>query len=307
MPMDIETHRQLGLDQPIAAEVNGRINGVVNDPAWDINYPPCPEAYPAASAPTGQVHKFSDWIGSQVYPATTRDLWIYTPAVKSSKPRHVIIFNDGAWHLSRKGSVRATHVLDSLHSQAEIEPTVAIFVTPGIPSHPVKGPIDSYDYPAAQRSLEYDSLTPNYGEFIFRELLPFAETELGIEISKQPEHRTMCGISSGGIAAFNVAWQYPDLCRRVLSHCGSFTDIQGGHNFPTLIRKTPGKPIRIYLQSGENDANTPFGDWALANQTMASAFAYASYDFKFEFGTGGHNLAHGGSVFADSLRWLWRQ
>ena len=187
MPMDIETHRQLGLDQPIAAEVNGRINGVVNDPAWDINYPPCPEAYPAASAPTGQVHKFSDWIGSQVYPATTRDLWIYTPAVKSSKPRRVIIFNDGAWYLSRKGSVRATHVLDSLHSQAEIEPTVAIFVTPGIPSHPVKGPIDSYDYPAAQRSLEYDSLGDAYARFLRDEIL--AEVGKKYSLSKDPANR----------------------------------------------------------------------------------------------------------------------
>jgi hypothetical protein len=24
------------------------------------------------------------------------------------------------------------------------------------------------------------------------------------------------------------------------------------------------------------------------------------------FGEGGHSLAHGGAVFADALRWLWR-
>ena len=27
---------------------------------------------------------------------------------------------------------------------------------------------------------------------------------------------------------------------------------------------------------------------------------------RFEFGTGGHSLRHGGALFADSLRWLWR-
>jgi hypothetical protein len=39
---------------------------------------------------------------------------------------------------------------------------------------------------------------------------------------------------------------------------------------------------------------------------MASALAWSGYDYRFEFGTGGHNLDHGGAIFADSLRWLWR-
>ena len=167
-------------------------------------------------------------------------------------------------------------------------------------------PVESYDPQAAQRSFEYDALTPDYGDFLFQDILPFVENELDIEMSQRPEQRTVCGISSGGIAAFNVAWQQPENCQRVISHCGSFTDIWGGHNFPSLIRKTDRKPIRAFLQSGENDANTPFGDWALANKAMASALTWASYDFKFEFGTGGHNLFHGGAIFAETLRWLWR-
>ena len=116
----------------------------------------------------------------------------------------------------------------------------------------------------------------------------------------------MCGVSSGGIGAFMAAWHFPDQCRRVLSHCGSYTDIWGGHNCPSLLRTNPRKPLRVFLQSGANDVNSPFGDWALANQTMASALAWAGYDYRFEFGTGGHNLHHGGALFADSLRWLWR-
>jgi enterochelin esterase family protein len=149
-------------------------------------------------------------------------------------------------------------------------------------------------------------MTPDYGDFLFRDVLPFAEKELQFEASDRPDHRTVCGLSSGGIAAFNVAWQHPEKCQRVISHCGSFTDIWGGHNFPSLIRKTDHKPLRIFLQSGTNDANTPFGNWALANQTMASALSWASYDFRFEYGTGGHNLSHGGSIFADTLHWIWR-
>ena len=46
------------------------------------------------------------------------------------------------------------------------------------------------------------------------------------------------------------------------------------------------------------------GNWPLANKEMAAALEFAGYDFQFEFGSGGHNLRHGGALFADTLRWL---
>ena len=39
---------------------------------------------------------------------------------------------------------------------------------------------------------------------------------------------------------------------------------------------------------------------------MAAALRFARYDHRFELGTGGHDLAHGGAIFPDTLRWLWR-
>ncbi len=305
MPTDAEIITRLGLDQSIAASVNGRENGVHNRPEWDAAYHPCEQAYPAPDTPSGTVQRFEQWAESNIYPGTTRDLWVYLPATKSDRYR-VVIFNDGAWYLGRKGPVRATHVLDVLHHQGDIEPTIGVFINPGNPDHKVLGPIDSYDDQSAQRSHEYDRLAPDYGRFVFQEVLPFVATQMGVNISDNPTHRTSCGISSGGIAAFMAAWHHPDQCQRVISHCGSFTDIWGGHNTPSLVRQNPAKPLRVFLQSGANDANTPFGNWALANKTMASALDWAGYDYKFEFGTGGHNLDHGGAVFADTLLWLWR-
>lgn len=92
----------------------------------------------------------------------------------------------------------------------------------------------------------------------------------------------------------------------MISHCGSFTNIRGGHNYPYLVRATPHKPIRVFLQSGENDGTTIFGDWPTANLAMDKALTYAGYDHRFEFGQGGHSLRHGGALFAETLRWLWR-
>jgi enterochelin esterase family protein len=121
-------------------------------------------------------------------------------------------------------------------------------------------------------------------------------------------------MSSGGICAFTVAWQRPEQFGKVLSHVGSFTNIasgqtlrEGGHNYPFLIRKAPPKPIRVYLQDGENDLNVVHGSWWLANLQMADALRFASYDYKFVSGQGFHSLDHGRAVLPDSLRWLWRR
>jgi hypothetical protein len=99
----------------------------------------------------------------------------------------------------------------------------------------------------------------------------------------------------------------------VLSWVGSFVNIasgptlrEGGHNYPALIRKTPKKPIRIFMQGGANDLDNQHGNWPLANQEMAKALAFAGYDFKFEFGNGFHSDRHGRAILPDSLRWLWR-
>ena len=132
------------------------------------------------------------------------------------------------------------------------------------------------------------------------------ELEKQYKITKDPKQRAICGISSGGICAWTVAWERPDAFQKVLSHVGSFTNIRGGHVYPAMIRKTDPKPIRVFLQDGEGDLDNAHGNWPLANQQMAKSLAYAKYDYRFEYGEGGHNGIHGGSILPDSMRWLWR-
>ena len=317
MGLDTHTHEALGLHNPPPVEANGHGNGdilqYVNHPG-DAPYHPCPEAFPGADVAAGKVTKFADWTQTRRYPDTLRDLFVYLPPGYSShsldpqQPLRLLVCNDGIGYLSRRGDVRATTVLDNLHAAGEIEPTAAIFVNPGRPQGQApKGMSPYYDKAMLQRSLEYDSMTPVYGEFLREDVLPFVSAETGAAFSEDPAHRTVCGISSGGICAFTAGWFHTESFGRVLSHCGSYTAIRGGHNYPYLIRTTPRKNLRIYLQSGTNDGRTLFGDWPLANQTMAAALEYAGYDHHFEFGVGGHSLRHAGAVFADSLRWLWRE
>ena len=303
MPMSLETYRDLGLDRQPPLEVNGRgaadFRLSLDHPA-DGTYQPCPEASEEAGVPAGIVTAHRAWDMSKTYAGARRDLFIYRPPHLDPQARvNLILFNDGAGYLSRKGPVRATQVLDSLQARGEIGPTLAVFVNPGS-----RRPDSEPDW--EQRRREYDPLTAAYGRFVIEELLPFVEGVEGVKITDDPASRMICGISSGGICAFTVAWRNPEKFGCVLSHCGSFVNIDGGHNYPFLVRSTPRKPIRVFLQSGANDGTNVYGDWPLANQTMANALEFAGYDNRFEFGQGGHSLRHGGAIFADSLRWLWR-
>jgi enterochelin esterase-like enzyme len=147
-------------------------------------------------------------------------------------------------------------------------------------------------------------LSDQYTRFLLEEILP----EVGSKylLTNDPEGRAICGISSGGICSWTVAWERPDKFRKVLTHVGSFTNIRGGHVYPVLIRKGPSRPIRIFLQDGSHDLDNTFGNWPLANQEMAAALKFAHYDYQFVLGDGAHNGKHGGAILPDSLRWLWR-
>ena len=319
--MNYETYRRYGLDGRGPLTANGRANAEIMralDTPGDRAYHPCPEAFPRPSAPTGRVKSYPAWAEATVFADTRRDLWIYTPpgfddvdeepsagereghAPRMGEPA-LIVFNDGGGYLDRDGPVRAVAVLDTLANAGEITPTVAVFVNPGV----LGGDVDQ-EVAMAQRSVEYDTVDDRYVTFLETDVLPFVEETLGRPLTRDPTRRTICGISSGGICAFNAAWHRPDLFGRVISHCGSFTAIRGGHNYPNMVRRTPRKPIRVFLQSGVNDADIVIGSWPLANQTMAAALGFAGYDCRFEFGDGGHNLRHGGALFAETLRWLWR-
>ena len=77
MPFDPDSLVRLGLNAIVPAKVNGRTNGVSNDPAWDAAYHPCPEAFAGSDVQAGSVRKFEQWGQSRCYPGTIRDLWLY--------------------------------------------------------------------------------------------------------------------------------------------------------------------------------------------------------------------------------------
>lgn len=249
--------------------------------------------------PQGKVTEH-EW-KSQVFEGTTRKYWIYVPAqYDGSMAANVMVFQDGHAYVGEKGQFRAPIVFDNLIHQHKMPVTIGIFINPGHKGNDVP----AIAWSANNRSFEYDTLSDQYAKFLIEEILP--EVGKSYKLTDDPNGRAICGISSGGICAFTVAWQRPDAFRKVLSHVGSFTNIRGGHVYPALIRKTEAKPLRVFLQDGSNDVDNEHGNWWLANLQMEKALQFKKYDFKFVGGEGGHNGEHGGAILPESLIWLWR-
>jgi enterochelin esterase-like enzyme/sugar lactone lactonase YvrE len=272
---------------------------VVAGLAWAVeDYPLSADSERQPGVPQGAVTHYT-WT-SKIFPGTVRDYWVYVPAqYNSDKPACVMVFQDGKVFLAEDGRGRIPIVFDNLIAKHDMPVTIAILIQPG----ELKGSTPD-QASRINRSFEYDSLGDRYARFLLDEILP--EVARHYNLSTDPNDRAICGLSSGGICSFTVAWTHPEAFRRVLSFIGSFTDLRGGDIYPALIRKTEPKPLRVFLQDGDHDLNNFAGDWWLANQTMSSALAFAGYDVKFVTGDKDHDMIQGGAILPDALRWLWR-
>jgi enterochelin esterase family protein len=250
-------------------------------------------------APQGKIYEYT-WNASQVYPGTHRSYWVYVPAQYDGfSHAALMVFQDGQRFMN-PDIAPTIAIFDNLIHSGDMPVTIGVFINPG--TRPgIKEP-DSI--PMQQRQIEYDTQNDDYARLLLTEILREVETKY--RISSNAKMRAIAGISSGAMAAWKVAWAYPEEFGKVMSFVGSYTNILGGHNHAFEVRRTPRKDIRVFLQSGSNDLQLEFGDWPLANKTMASALAFAGYDYRFVFGDGGHDLKHGAAIMSESLIWLWR-
>ena len=257
-----------------------------------------PDSQRQTGVPKGTVTKHV-W-KSSVFPKTIREYYVYVPAqYDGSNPAALMVFQDGHTYVKEDGDFRVPIVFDNLIHQKAMPVTIGLFINPG--QHGDELPKDPWR--ADNRSFEYDTLTNQYIRMMMEELIP--EVSKTYKLADSPTMRAIGGISSGGICAFTAAWQRPDQFHKVLSHVGSFTNIKGGHVYPSLIRKAPKRTIKVFLQDGSNDLDNQHGNWWLGNLQMDAALKFSQYDYKFVGGTGGHNGKHGGSILPESLRWLW--
>jgi len=158
------------------------------------------------------------------------------------------------------------------------------------------------DNGGAERSLEYDTVSSKYVEFVEAEVLPRAEKEANVRLSKNPDARMTLGGSSGGAVALTMAWFRPDLYHRVLTYSGTLVNLRNSPEAPLgayeyiehLFPASEKKPLRIWIQVSENDngSKTPAEgrrNWVIANSRLAKTLKDKGYAYQFVYSKGaGH-------------------
>src|SRR5450631_3260394 len=196
--------------QPSAAD-GAEIAKLSDLPAWGQNladgdysngpaYPTAPELAKRVGVPEGKVIEFvMNSSESKFYPgvnaAFQRHVCVYIPAGYAGAELPVIVAAD-AYGMR----YNLPTILDNMIYDQRLPAMAAVMIDNG----------------GAERSLEYDTVSSKYVEFVEEEVLPRAEKEASVKLSKDPEARMTLGGSSGGAAALTMAWFRPDLYHRVL-------------------------------------------------------------------------------------------
>lgn len=255
---------------------------------------------------------------------TERGISVYVPAKhQNGAPAPVLVVQDGDGPFGMIASA-----LDNLALSENAERSLPAFVVVAVQN-------GGNDAQGSERGLEYDTLSDRYARFIDAEVLPAVEAHAALRadypdftFTSDPSGRATFGCSSGGAAAFSMAWFRPDLFGRVVAYSTTLVDQQNHaapeaeayphgawdyHSELELIANSERKPIRVFLNVNEDDLRAAdpeetLHNWVMANQRTAAALAAKSYHYRFVFGLGaGHcDSRVQQASLVDALVWVWR-
>ena len=297
---------------------------------------PAPEMLDRDGVPHGTVYEFTmNSADSKIYPGIAReaDTWVTVdpadpakPVVTTSHPapyiRHVTVYvpqqyvpgTAAPFIVGADGPDQALFTaLDNLIAEHRVPVMVAISIGNG-----------SGDAQGSERGLEYDTMSPQYAEFVETEVLQRVESLYHVKLTKDPDGRATMGGSSGGSCALIMAWYHPDLYRRVLTYSGTYVNQQWPYNPQTphgawefhehLIPNSPPKPLRIWMEVGDKDLLNPnamhdnMHDWVVANEQMAKVLAAKHYHYQFVFARNAGHVDHAAKLqtLPEALEYVWQ-
>ena len=298
------------------------------------DYAVAPEATANAQVPQGDIREFILYSeDSKIYPGIVRIANMQrdargnyvVPAGGLSAPgryeRHVYVYipkqvgagapfmvvQDGHSYVHRMANI-----LDNMIAAKRLPPMVVVFPDSG-----------GSDAQGSERGLEYDTISDRYSNWVESELLPAVTKNYGVTFTSDPEGRATMGGSSGGVAAFTMAWFHPERYHKVLSYSGTFVNQawppdpktpRGGWEYHDhLIAQAAKKPIRVWMEVGEKDnrfdvPEETWHNWPLANNRMAAVFKKKGYDYRYVFALGAGHVDNRVvmQTLPSALEWLWR-
>jgi enterochelin esterase-like enzyme len=283
------------------------------------DYADAPELTVHDDVPKGMVYEFTmDSKDSKIYPGIAkrvvgvapyqRRVAVYVPSqYVAGKPAPFIVAQDG---MGYRGILPT--VLDNMIAQHRLPAMVAIMINSG-----------GGDAQGSERGLEYDTVSGTYATFIENEVLPRISRDYHVTFTQDPNGRATMGGSSGGAAAFTMAWFHPELYRRVLTYSGTYVNQQSPLNPESphgaweyhehLIPQSRRKPLRVWLEVSENDNGSKrdeasLHNWVMANQRMAAALKAKRYPYRYVFAqAAGHTDGRvTRQTLPEALEWLWQ-
>ena len=310
-PVDADGDFLIGPDYVRAPEMNavegvpkGAVSRFTMRSEDSKNYPGITKV-PPGGAPN---YMPPDLTRVSIYPrAYTRTVTVYVPAqYVPGTHAPVIVTQDGP----DNGLPSA---LDNLIAQHRVPAMVAVMIQNG-----------GGDAQGSERGLEYDTMSGKYAQFVESDVFPLVESNCGVVITKDPDGRAAMGGSSGGVAAFTMAWYRPDLYHRVITYSGTYVNQASPFNPDTphgaweyhehLIPQSPRKPIRVWLQVGDRDLYNPnslrdgMHDWVEANNRMAVVLKAKGYHYQYVFCLNAGHVDRNAKAqtLPEALEWVWR-
>ena len=226
-----------------------------------------------------------------------RACWVYIPAgYKEGDVLPFMVDHDG--RADAVVQVQLIAAMDILIAEKKIPMMAAVFIAP------------------VSRSVEYDTVSGVYADYLEKIVLPLAEKTGNLKLSQNPDARGAIGQSSGSPAAFGMAWFHTPAFNRIIAYSGSWTQLQKSATAPkgaqeyqdSLIPNTEKKPIRIWMQVGSNDLNNQFGDWRVQNNHFADALKAKGYQYQFLWSEGAGHVEGGvqRQTMLEALEWVWK-
>jgi hypothetical protein len=315
-----------GRGGPLSDADKAEIAKVADYPAWTPGagdgdyfigpaYAPAPELTAQAGVPKGRVESFIlNAADSKFYPNTglrgttpTRKVTVYIPSqYVSGTPAARMVSADAFG--ARNNQI--PNILDNMIADHRLPVIIAVMVANG-----------GGDGPPSERGLEYDTVSGKFAVFIESEVLPQVEKNYGVTLTRDPDGRMTMAASSGGVASFTMAWFHPELYHRVLTYSGTYVNQHPDADHPHgaweyhehLIAESPAKPLRVWLEVGQNDLGSAnesaaFHNWLIANMRMAAALKAKGCHCQLIYAKGAKHTDHNviAQTLPEALEYVWK-
>lgn len=252
---------------------------------------------------------------ASVHLGNQRPLTIYLPPDyhQSTAVYRSLYVNDG----QDVASLQLRRTLATLLSRGQIKPIVVV----AVPTNEAR--LQEYGAAVAANAQGLGREAAAYGRFVSQEVVPYVQAHY--RVKREAAHTAVLGASLGGLSAFDLAWNYPDLFGIVGVMSGSFwwrassteTAIDAGRRIAhSLVRRGPKRPgLRFWFQAATQDElddrdQNGVIDAIQDTQELMALLADLGYrpekDMVYvEVAGGRHNYGTWAAVLPHFLRWAF--